>query len=116
MILFSVPVVTKAADIKVTNSKGETFILKEMQIEYGNGITLTEGIYVEKAGGELRLSWQNIRTVQFSEPNCAKITMADGKEHKFTLLRKLSQFSGDTDLGSFSIPFENVKTLEVIRP
>lgn len=124
-----------AVDLRLSDDSAATVIVKSVAIDYTPyGILFPkdierDGIRVEQAGGKVTIKWSVINRLTTTpktvpvEPSgttvalIADITLTSGKMVKVRLVPfSYSGLFGKSDLGDFSIPFESIRSIEVIKP
>lgn len=121
MILMTISQNPKAADVRVTDSEGKTFTIKDAHtINYqpegstGGAGSQVEGIKARADRGNVTILWKDIKSITVSHRDKAKVLTVDGEEQSVTF--GLQSVTGEVDGKEFSLNLERVKTLEVINP
>jgi len=127
LILLTCPAASRAAELKVTDSSGETpIIIRNVKVSYAGGpnpysfnssYSVNNGIRIKKGEGTLLVPWSKVRKLEITNYNDTKLIMTDGTEENVKLVPATKGgLKGLTDIGEFSINLDKVKVIEVIKP
>jgi len=110
--------------IKVTNTKGIIFEVKDPEIDYSVDDQTPEnesfGLRIKSKDQTEIITWDEIKHIDITSPHKdslnARLILADGKILDVDLVKdSKGGLSGTTDSGAFQIPLGKVKSIDVIE-
>lgn len=102
---------TLALDARIEAIDGETLLVKDFSMEG------KRHFYVDWKGGTSTLDWKDITSFEITrvgQSYWVEVLLLNEKKDSFKI-RQFSSFRGKSDFGQWSVPFEKVKKVILIR-
>ena len=112
---------THAADVKVTDSHGESFTLTQaatihynMEGSLGGSTERIAGLRADGPSGQVEIPWGNIRQLQLIGPKQIKVIQVDTMEQE--VFFDLQGLTGQRDRKTVTMNLDEIQQLEVVQP
>ena len=117
----------RAADLRITDSRGTEVVVQSAAIDYGGFVAseiVTEGIRLMQGDGSVMVKWTDIESVKVIRRDESvkpprielEVVLKNQKKVPAALLRQgRMKLTGKTELGEYSIDLDKVKTITPLK-